>query len=480
MPTALTPPCDESIGKPAGSAPCVHETGTLVATILASSLAFVEGSIVNIALPSILTDLEAGSSEAQWIINAYLLPVGALVLLGGALGDHYGRKRIFQFGLLLFGLGSLACALAPDASTLLMARVVQGVGAALLAPNSLAIIAAAFTGAARGRAIGIWAAAGAFAGAGAPVLGGWIVDVADWRWAFMIVVPGAVAAMAVGQWAISESRETSDAAAPLDWTGSMLVTLALTLIVWALVRAPDTGIADPLVTVPFVLGLASLAAFLIIEKRLGNGAMMPLGLFGTWDFSAISVLTLFLYGALGGLLVLLPYTLITGYQFTAVETGLAMLPMPLILGVLSPVLGGLAGRLGVRVVLSVGPLLVATGFFWLSFVPVDGFAYWKDMFPPLVLMAVGMAASVAPLTTAVMDAVPDAFSGVASGVNNALARSAGLIATALIGPVLAASDQGLASLVDGFAVAMMVAALFAAAGGGVVALFVRSEAVAAD
>lgn len=480
MPTALTPPCDESIGKPAGGVPCVNETGTLIATILASSLAFVEGSIVNIALPSILSDLGAGASDAQWIINAYLLPVGALVLLGGALGDHYGRKRIFQVGLVLFGLGSLACALAPDIATLLTARVVQGVGAALLAPNSLAIIAAAFTGAARGRAIGIWAAAGAFAGAGAPVLGGWIVDSADWRWAFMIVVPGAVAAVAVGQWAISESREAANAAAPLDWMGSALVTIALGLIVWALVRASEAGAAGPLVTASLLAGLVCLAAFLVIEKRLGTRAMMPLGLFGTSDFSAISILTLFLYGALGGLLVLLPFTLIAGYRFSAIETGLAMLPMPLILGVLSPLLGGLAVRLGIRIVLSVGPLLVALGFLWLSFVPSVGFNYWTDMLPPLVVMAVGMAASVAPLTTAVMDAVPDAFSGVASGVNNALARSAGLIATALIGPVLAASDQGLAPLVDGFGMAMLIAALFAGAGGVVAAFFVRSAGAATD
>ncbi|CDO58989.1 putative transmembrane efflux protein [Candidatus Phaeomarinobacter ectocarpi] len=480
MPTALAPPCDESIAKPDKVTPCVNETGTLVATILASSLAFVEGSIVNIALPSMLNDLGVGATGAQWIINSYLLPVGALVLMGGALGDHYGRKLIFQVGLFLFAVGSLACALAPEISTLLVARIVQGIGAALLAPNSLAIIAAAFKGAARGRAIGIWAAAGAFAGAAAPILGGWIVDVADWRWAFLIVVPGAAAAIAIGQWAISESCETSDAAAPLDWSGAALVTLALAMIVWALVRLPEAGISDVLVAGPLGVGVLCFVAFIGVEKRLGDRAMMPLQLFGTPDFSAISVLTLFLYGALGGLLVLLPYTLITGFGFTAIETGLAMLPMPLILGFLSPVLGGLAGRLGVRLVLTVGPLLVAVGFFWLSFVPADVFSYWTDMLPPLVIMAVGTAASVAPLTTAVMDAVPGDFAGVASGVNNAVARSAGLIATALIGPVLAAGDAGLASLVEGFGTAMFVAALFAAAGGGVAAVFVRIEADASD
>lgn len=480
MPTALSPPCDESVGKRDGTTPCVSETGTLVATIMASSLAFVEGSIINIALPSMLSDLGVGAAGAQWIINAYLLPVGALVLIGGALGDHYGRKLVFQIGLVLFAIGSLACALAPEISTLLVARVVQGVGAALLAPNSLAIIASAFKGAARGRAIGIWAASGAFAGAAAPILGGWIVDVADWRWAFLIVVPGAVGAIAVAQWAISESREAGDAAAPLDWTGAGLVTLALATIVWALVRLPEAGIHDVLVAGPLAVGVLGLVAFIWVEKRLGDRAMMPLQLFGTPDFSAISVLTLFLYGALGGLLVLLPFTLITGYGFTAIQTGLAMLPMPLILGVLSPVLGGVASKLGVRMVLTAGPLLVAVGFFWLSFVPVDGFRYWVDMLPPLVIMAIGMAASVAPLTTAVMNAVPEEFAGVASGVNNAVARSAGLIATALIGPVLAAGGVGLAPLVEEFATAMVVAALFTAAGGFVAALFVRIELSATD
>jgi len=458
MATALAPPCDETAGRDESGTLCINQTGTLVATILGSSLAFVEGSVVNVALPAIGGALSTGAAGIQWIVNAYLLPVGALVLLGGALGDHYGRKLVFQAGILLFAVGSLACALAPDLGWLIVARIVQGVGAAFLAPNSLAIIASAFTGEARGRAIGTWAAVGAMAGAAAPVLGGWIIDIAGWRWAFLIVVAPAVAALVVGQWAISESKADQESAAPLDWPGAVLATVALGLIVWGLISGSYQGFSSPVPAAAFVCGLICVAAFVLIERRRGDDAMMPVHLFSTRCFSGISLLTLFLYGALGGLLIVLPFTLITGFGFSATMAGAAMLPMPLLLGLLSRWLGGIGVKLGLSVVLTAGPLLVAAGFAWLSFTPSDGFSYWVHMFPALVIMAVGMAASVAPLTTAVMDSVPAAYTGVASGVNNAIARSAGLIAAALLGPVLVVGSGDLTLLVDRFSVAALVGA----------------------
>ena len=394
MATATLPPCDETArpapfpepgtagGTDAPAAPSIpaaeplHETGTIVATVLGSSLAFVVGSIINVALPSMQRDLGTDAAGAQWIVNAYLLPLGALVLIGGALGDHYGRKRLFQLGLIVFTAGCLGCALSPNLPALLAARVVQGVGAALLAPNSLAIIAASFTGERRGKAVGTWAAAGAIAGAVAPVLGGWIVDTLNWHWAFLVVVPPAAAAWVVARRSVAESVEDPGDAAPLDWTGATAVTLALATLVWALISLPTRGIGDVAVLGALVAGTALAALFARVEHARGDGAMMPLALFTTPAFTGISLLTLLLYAALGGLLVLLPYMLIESFGFGATEAGAALLPMPLIIGTLSRAAGGLAGRVGARPMLIAGPLVVAVGFALLSRVPSEGFDYW--------------------------------------------------------------------------------------------------------
>ena len=500
MPTATLPPCDEtraagptpdgtrdparpSAAEPAPAAEPLHETGTLVATVLGSSLAFVVGSIINVALPSMQAELGTDAAGAQWIVNAYLLPLGALVLIGGALGDHYGRKRLFLAGLAVFTLGCLGCAASTSLPVLLVARAVQGVGAALLAPNSLAILAASFAGERRGRAIGTWAAAGAIAGAVAPVLGGWIVDVANWHWAFLVVVPPAAAAWVVARRSVAESAEHADDAAPLDWAGASAVTLALGALVWGLIRLPERGLGDPLTLGALGAGAALAALFVVVERARGERAMMPPTLFAAPAFVGISLLTLLLYAALGGLLVLLPYLMIQAMGFGATEAGAALLPMPLIIGTLSRAAGSLAGRIGTRTMLTVGPLTVAAGFALLSLVPETDIDYWTDLLPGLVVLSLGMATSVAPLTTAVMSSVPDERTGVASGVNNAISRVAGLVATALLGFVLvgtgtagdagAGTQAGAAALASGFAGAALVGAALAAASAGAVAWLVR-------
>lgn len=439
-----------------------RETGVLVATVLGSSLAFVVTSMVNVALPTMQADLGTDAAGVQWTINAYLLPMSALVLLGGALGDCYGRKRIFLAGLMTFAVGSLACFLAPNLNALLAARALQGVGAALLAPNSLAVIASAFSGEARGKAVGAWAAAGAMASAAAPLLGGWLVDVASWRWAFLVVVPPALTALLVGRWAIREARDPARSAGSLDWLGAALATVALGAVTWALIAYPARD-GDSAVLAALALGAAAAVAFVAVERGKGDHAMMPLALFATSSFTGISLLTLLLYGALGGLLILLPYTLIDAYGFTATEAGAAILPFPLTLAILSRFSGGLAGRIGPRPMLTAGPLGVAVGFALLTQLPAEGFDYWTDLFPALMAIALGMAASVAPLTTAVMNSVDEAHVGVASGVNNATARGAGLIATALLGHVLVNAGGDPSALIAAVGDAAIVGAALAAA-----------------
>ncbi|MEM8772539.1 MAG: MFS transporter [Pseudomonadota bacterium] len=467
MATALAPPCDESVGAHDKSGACANQRGTLIAAILGSSLAFVVGSIINVALPAMQLAFETNSAGAQWIVNAYLLPVGAFVLMGGALGDHYGRKRIFLGGLILFTVATLICAAAPSLELLFAARALQGVGAALLAPNSLAIIADGFSGEARGKAVGAWAAAGAIAGAAAPVIGGWLVDVASWRWAFFIVLPPAIGAFWVGTVAIEESREDKTERAPLDWLGAAAVTFSLIALIWALTAFPQKGVFAPSVMAAFAAGLMLAALFLILEYRKRNRAMMPLSLFANMSFSGISLLTFLLYTALGGLIVLLPYMLIQSFGFSATAAGAAILPFPLIMGLLSRRAGGLSETVGVKRMLTFGPLCVAAGFILFARTPFDSFSYWTDILPALMIMATGMAASVAPLTAAVMNTVDDDHVGVASGVNNAISRTAGLVATALLGLVLINAASGPQELVAGFRNAAIVGAILAALSGAV-------------
>lgn len=473
MSNALPFPC---AARPSGvsdsTEDCPDKRGTLTATVLGSSLAFVVGSIINVALPQMQTEFAAGATGAQWIVNAYLLPLGAFVLIGGALGDRFGRKRVFLMGLGIFAVACLICAVAWSFPVLLFGRALEGIGAAMLAPASLAIIADGFSGRERGAAIGTWAAAGAAAAALAPLLGGVIVDLAGWRWAFVFVVPISVYAFVVARRSVRESVADAENMAPLDWLGAGLSGVGLFAVIWALIALPERGMTGA-VGLALAGGLALLVAFVVVQRRLGDRAMTPLVLFASRTFTGLSLLTLFLYAALGGLLVLLPYVLIRDLGYSATAAGAAILPFPLVMGLLSRVVGGaLSERFGARVLLVAGSCLVATGFLFFTRVPATDVAYWQHLFPPLLILALGMAASVAPLTTAVLNSAGERYTGVASGINNAISRIAGLIATALLGLVLIGSAE---NLLVGFAASAWVGVAAALASALVALLLVETD-----
>ena len=428
---------------------------TLAACVLASSLSFVEGSVLNVALPAIRASYGAGSADVQWVVNAYLLPLSALLLLGGALGDHYGRRRLLLVGTWLFAAASLACALAPNLPLLLAARAVQGIGAALLLPNSLALLNAAFAGAKRGQAVGIWAAAGAAAAAIAPLLGGWLVDHVGWPSIFIINLPLAAGAILLARKFVDESHDKG--AARTDYPGALTATLGLLGATYGLTRWSSSNALDPVAIATLAAGLAMLAAFLLVERRRGEAAMMPLAMFADRCFTGLNLLTFLLYGAFGAAMLLIPYVLISALQYSPVQAGIALLPLPIVITIASPVMGSLAARLGPRCFLTAGPLVVAGGMLLGQRIAADT-SYWTSVFPAVAVMAAGMAMAVAPLTSAVLGSVDEKHTGTASGFNSAVARLGGLIATALLGVVL--SKEG-AALIDGFHWALVASAIAA-------------------
>ncbi|GAA4015630.1 MFS transporter [Sphingomonas swuensis] len=414
--------------------------GTLLACILASSLSFVEGSVLNVALPAIRESFGAGASEVQWVVNAYLLPLSALLLLGGALGDQFGRKRLLLAGTSLFVAASLLCALAPGFAWLVAGRVLQGLGAALLLPNSLALLNHAFEGERRGRAIGIWAASGAAAAAVAPLIGGWLIDHVGWPSIFYINLPIGLGAILLAWRFAAESR--NEGAGRTDYGGALLATFGLFGLTWGLTLWSSNLRFTSLSIGAIAGGIAGLLAFLWVERRRGEQAMMPLDLFGDRAFVGLSALTFLLYGAFGAAMLLLPYVLIEAKSFSPLDAGLAMLPLAILIAVASPIMGRLASRIGGRLPLSIGPMVVAAGLLLATRVG-SGPDYWTEVFPAVVVMALGMAVAVAPLTTSVLASVDERHSGTASGLNSAVARTGGLIATALLGAVLAAKGSAL-------------------------------------
>lgn len=466
---ASSPPADPASNATAnGSRAPRHPGWTIAATMLASSLAFIDGSVTNVALPAIGRDLHAGAATLPWVISAYLLPLSALLLLGGAAGDHFGRRRALITGIILFAAASLACGLSADTVLLLIARGGQGIGAALLMPNSLGILGSSFSGEARGRAVGTWAAAGAIASAVGPPLGGWLVEAIGWRAIFYINLPVAAAAILIAAAFVDESEGGKGR---LDWPGAALATAGLGALTWALTLWSSHHAASPGSWAGLFAGVALLILFVLVERHRGEAAMMPLALFGSRPFVGLTILTLLLYGALGGLILLLPYLLIVGGHYSPTQAGFALLPFSMVIGTASRLAGRLTVRLGPRWPLSIGPLVTGLGFALL--VRADPQAsYWAGILPGIAVIALGMAGAVAPLTTAVLSSVDDRHTGTASGFNSAIARTGGLVATALAGAVMAQAGSG---LTRAFHIAAIVGAGLAISSGVVAFLTLERE-----
>jgi EmrB/QacA subfamily drug resistance transporter len=452
--TALHTYCDAAAARCTRVLPTAdHPRLVLATTILASSLAFVDGSVVNVALPAIGQSLTAGPAALQWCINAYLLPLSATLLLGGAAGDRFGRRRVLVAGVALFALASLGCAFAPTLTVLLVARFCQGIAAAALTPASLAILGETFSGEAKGRAIGIWAATSAIAGAVGPVLGGWLIDLGSWRAIFLINLPLAFAAIVLALRYVPDDRPARDHA--LDVRGGLLATAALGAITWALTVAAGSSGWTPAAIVAGLAGGVLMILFVMIERWLGDQALTPLHLFASRILIGLNALTFLLYGALGALLILVPYVLIEAQGYSAKAAGAALLPLPIILTVSSPLTGALAGRTGSRLPIALGALVVAAGLLLCLRVQMNS-SYWTGLLPAILLVSVGLSAAVAPLTTEVLSSVDARYTGAASGLNSAIARTGSLIATALLGAVLASRGEW---LLTAFHAAMAVSAL---------------------
>lgn len=460
---------DASPPKPGEGGEAKHPRLVLAACILASSLAFIDGSVVNVGLPAIGQSLSGGGGGLSWVVNGYLLPLSALLLIGGASGDLFGRRRLLILGVGLFAVASVLCAAAPSLPWLVVGRVAQGIGAAMLMPNSLAILGATFSGEARGRAIGIWAAVGAAGGALGPLLGGWLIDLVGWRAIFFINLPIAAGAIVLAWRYVRDDR--AETRPRLDLAGAALVAAGLSALTWGLTVASASMGLTPLSSAALLAGALLLAAFLFVERRKAEAAMMPLGLFTSMRFVGLTVLTLLLYGALGGLFVLVPYVLIESKHYSATAAGAALLPLPLVLALTSSSMGKLAGRIGSHWPLSIGPMVVAVGCLLAMRVGQPG-SYWATVLPAMLVIALGMAGAVAPLTTAVLASVEPQHTGVASGLNSAVARTGGLLATAFASAVLAAHGPALLTL---FRIAAVVGAAAPAAAGASAFVWVRDR-----
>ncbi|MFD8364413.1 MFS transporter [Streptomyces hygroscopicus] len=415
-------------------------------TVLGSAMALLDSTVVNVALPRIGLDLGADLPVLQWTVNAYMLTLAGLILLGGALGDRFGRRRVFVIGVIWFALASLACGLAPNAGVLIAARALQGIGGALLTPGSLALIQSVIHPDDRARAIGLWSGFGGVGAAIGPFLGGWLVDGPGWRWVFWLNVPLAAVCVPV---ALRHVPETSDPEAHgrFDVVGAALGAAALGLVTYALIAAPQKG-ASPAVVVPAVAGLALGVAFVAVEKRRSE-PMLPLSIFASRQFSAVNAVTLCVYAAFGGFFFLSVINLQVVVGYSALAAGTALLPTTTLMLLLSARSGELGKRIGPRIPLTVGPLLCAAGMLLMTRAGV-GAVYWRDILPGLVVLGAGMVVLVAPLTATVLASVDVGRAGLASGVNNAAARAAGLVAVAAL-PLLAGMGPEAYRSADAFA-----------------------------
>ena len=446
----------------------------LTATVLGSGIAALDATVVGIALPAIGRDFHASVASMQWVVDGYTLPLAGLLLLGGALGDIYGRRKLFVIGVVWFALASLACGVAPNAVFLIAARALQGVGAALLTPGSLAILQASFAPDDRSRAIGAWSGLGGVATAIGPFLGGWLISAVSWRLVFFINLPLAAAVVAIAVRHVPESRAPGPRQ-PLDPAGAITISLALAGLTYGLIAASADGWASPTVLTSLFAGVALLVTFCVVETRSSH-PMLPLGVFKSRQFSAANAVTFVVYGALGGALFLVPVVLQEVSGYSPLEAGVALLPLTVIMLALSARSAALSARIGPRLQMTVGPLVIAVGM--ALFARVEGSGnYLTEVLPAVLVLGFGLATNVAPLTATALSAAPAEHSGIASAVNNDVARTASLIAVAVL-PALAGitGDAYLhpAQLTQGFHTAVLIAAAAAAAAGLLAAATIRN------